>query len=251
MPYRDLFDHTIKKILETLEIPNDQPRHLVKTDGLVHGGLDEQGLDVLPVLLEKGDQEVDGHHNVGKELILSHVDVTDSDTQAKNLLQLELDGGTDLIGLLTNVIGVSDGGRELTSLVETRSQKTRNLLDQDFGSKESIVLLGELLDLLLVLVELLQVINGLELHTDLLGLIAVKGITENADGHLGAGNVGKTNGTRETLVTLGIVVLQSNLEFNGLNKVTLLLLRLELDGANALADGRNLDFAAHIVKMAT
>jgi len=198
------------------------------------------------VLLEKGDQEVDGHHDVGQKLILRHVDVTDSDTQAENLLKLELDGGTDLISLLANVIGVGDGGGELSGLVETRSQKTRNLLDQSLGGEESIVLLGELLDQLLVLVELLQVINGLELHGDLLGLVAVKGITENADRHLGAGDVGETDGTRETLVTLGIVVLKTNLELDSLGEVTLLLLGLELDLANALANGRNLNFAAHV-----
>lgn len=196
------------------------------------------------MLLEEGNQEVDGHHDVGEELILGHLDVADSDTQAEDLLELELDGGTDLVGLLANVIGVGDGGGELTGLVETRSQKTGDLLDQGFGGKESIVLLGELLDLLLVLVELLEVINGLELHADLLGLVAVKGITENADGHLGAGDVGEADGARETLVTLGIVVLQSNLEFDSLDEVTLLLLGLELDLANALTDGRNLNFAA-------
>jgi len=198
------------------------------------------------VLLEKGDQEVDGHHDVGEELILGHTDVTDGDTQAENLLQLELDGGTDLISLITDVIGVGDGGGELSGLVETGSEKTGNLLDEGLGSEESIVLLGELLDLLLVLVELLQVINGLVLHGDLLGLVAVKGITENADGHLGAGDVGETNGTRETLITLGIVVLESNLELDSLDEVTLLVLGLLLDLANALADGRNLNLAAHV-----
>jgi len=235
------FFHHTKRRKERGENPTT---HLVKADGLVHRGLDEQGLDVLPVLLEKGDQEVDGHHDVGEELILGHLDVTNSDTQAEDLLELELDGGTDLISLVANVVGVGDGGGELSGLVETRSQETGDLLDQGLGGEESIVLLGELLDLLLVLVELLQVINGLVLHTDLLGLVAVKGITENADRHLGAGDVGETDRARETLVTLGIVVLESNLELNGLNKVTLLLLGLELDGANALADGRNLNFAA-------
>ena len=218
--------------------------HLVEADGLVHRRLDEQGLDVLPVLLKKRDQEVDRHHDVGQELVLSHINVTNSDTQAENLLELELDGGADLISLLTNVVRVSDGGGELAGLVETRSQETRNLLDQSLGGNESIVLLGELLDKLLVLVELLQVINRLELHTDLLGLIAVKGITENADGHLGARDVGETNGARETLITLRIVVLETNLELDSLEEVTLLLLGLLLDLANALADGRNLDFAA-------
>jgi len=260
LPYRFLlfsFDREDKKVRVVVLRPSkkNNPRtstsylyqnNLVETDGLVHGGLDEQGLDVLPVLLEKGNQEVDGHHDVGEELILGHADVTDGDTQAEDLLQLELDGGTDLISLLANVIDVGDGGGELSGLVETRSEKTGNLLHKSLGRAESIVLLGELLDELLVLVQLLQVVNGLELHADLLGLVAVKGITENADGHLGAGDVGEADGARETLVTLGIVVLQSNLEFDSLDEVTLLLLRLELDLADALADGRNLNFAAHV-----
>jgi hypothetical protein len=41
----------------------------------------------------------------------------------------------------------------MLTLGETGTQQTRNLLDQGFGSQESIVLLGELLDELLVLVE--------------------------------------------------------------------------------------------------
>jgi hypothetical protein len=39
------------------------------------------------------------------------------------------------------------------TLGKTGTQQTRDLLDQGFGSQESIVLLGKLLDELLVLVE--------------------------------------------------------------------------------------------------
>ena len=41
---------------------------------------------------------------------------------------------------------------------------------------------------------------------------------------LGAGHVGESNGTAETLIFLGIVVLESNLELNGLRELTGLLL---------------------------
>ena len=44
------------------------------------------------------------------------------------------------------------------------------------------------------------------------------------DGHVGAGNAGQLDGARETLVTLGIVVLQADLKLNGLIEVTLLLI---------------------------
>jgi hypothetical protein len=37
---------------------------LVEADGLAHGGLDVQRLDVLPVLLEQGHEEVDACEDV-------------------------------------------------------------------------------------------------------------------------------------------------------------------------------------------
>ena len=71
---------------------------------------------------------------------------------------------------------------------------------------------------------LLQVINGHVLELDLLGTVDVGGIGENADGHAGTGDVGELDGARETLVPLGVVVLETNLELDGLDEVTLLLL---------------------------
>jgi hypothetical protein len=195
------------------------------------------------VLLQQRNEEVDGQHDVGDQLIFSHSNVTDSNTETENLLQLELDGGTEFVGLIGQGIVVRDGSRELTDLVETRTQKTRNLLDQSFGSKESIVLLGELLDELLVLVELLKIVNGLEFHTGTLGLITMESITEDTDGHVGTSNVGELDGTRETLITLGIVVLQTNLEFNGFSELTLLLLGSILNLDDNVSDGRSANFA--------
>lgn len=165
--------------------------HLEETEGLAHSRLEVERLDVLPVLLEQRDQEVDGQHDVSNQLVLSHLDVANSNTQAKNLLELELDGGTDFIGLDGQVIVVRHSSGELADLVETRTQETRNLLDQSFRSKEGIVLLGKLLDQLLVLVELLQVINRLEFHASSLGLVTVESITENADGQVRTRNVRK------------------------------------------------------------
>ena len=34
---------------------------LEETDGLAHGGLDVKGLDVLPVFLQEGNEEVDAY----------------------------------------------------------------------------------------------------------------------------------------------------------------------------------------------
>ena len=124
-----------------------------------HRSLDGQASNVLPSLLQQGDEVVDGQHDVTNQLILSHLNVADSDTQAENLLQLELDGGLDFGDLGTQIFVVGDWSWEFTSLGKTGTQETRNLLDQGVGGKESIVLAGELFDELLVLVKLLQVVG--------------------------------------------------------------------------------------------
>ena len=74
-----------------------------------------------------------------------------------------------------------NGGRELSGLGKTRTQETRDLLDESLGSNEGIVLASKLLDELLVLVELLQVIGGHGINTTVLGSVEIVGITENAD----------------------------------------------------------------------
>ncbi len=92
---------------------------LEETVDLAHGGLDVERLDVLPLLLKKRDQEVDGKHDVGEQLVVGHLDVANGDTEAENLLELELDGALDLVDLLLEVLVVRDGGRELAGLGET------------------------------------------------------------------------------------------------------------------------------------
>ena len=57
-------------------------------------------------------------HDVCKNLVLSHLDMADSDTQAEHLLKLELDGRTDLSELVTQILSVRDGSRELASCVK-------------------------------------------------------------------------------------------------------------------------------------
>jgi len=193
-------------------------------------------------------------------LILGHANVADSDTHAENLLQLELDGGLDFVDLAGQILVVGDGGWEFTSwemvsivrkyrewrlltLRKTRTQETRDLLDQGVGSNEGIVLACELLDELLVLVQLLQVIGAHGVDTSVLSTIDIMLVTENAniksacvhlhvcifsdvpDAHAGAGNDRETNGPGETLVTLRIIVLEADLEFDGLEEVSLLGLK--------------------------
>jgi len=55
------------------------------------------------------------------------------------------------------------------------------------------------------------------------------GITEHADLHLWTRNVWQLHGTTETLVLLGVVVLQPNLQFNCFRKIALLLRSILFD----------------------
>lgn len=212
--------------------------------GLAHGGLEVDSLDVLPVLLEEGHEEVDGNVDVGEELLLGHLDVADGDAEAKGLLELELDGGLDLVDLLSHLVLGSDDAGELARLVEAGAQKTGDHLDEGLGGEESVVLLGELLDKLLVLVELLEVLHVHVGDRDLLGKLAVRRVSEDADGHVRARDTGKLDGTRETLVLLGIVVLEADLELDGLAKLALLVRRLLVHHADGLADGLRLKLTA-------
>jgi len=178
----------------------------------------------LPVLLEQGDQEVDGHHGVGQELIGSHRDMTDGNTHAQNLLELELDGRLDISNLVGEIFSVRDRSRELAGLRKTGTQETRDLLDQSVGSQESVVFLGKLLDELFVLVELLQIFNAHVFELDKLSTIDIGSISKNADGHSWTGNMRELNSSRETLVSLRIVIFQTDLKFDSLNEVSLLVL---------------------------
>jgi len=203
--------------------PADVPTNpLVQALGRAHGSLDGQGAHVLPSLLQQRDEVVDGQHDVTNQLILSHADVTNSDTHAQNLLQLEFDGGLDVVHLVGEVLGVGNGCRELSGLGETGTEETGNLLDEGVRGNEGIVLLRQLLDELLVLVELLQVISAHGIDTMVLGTINVVLVTENANAHARTGDGGELDGSRETLVTLGVVVLEADLEFDGLEEVPLL-----------------------------
>ena len=89
---------------------------LVKPLNFAHGGLDVEGLDVLPVLLQQRDKEVHGQVDVLSQLLLGHLDIADGNIQAENLLHLELDGGLQVEHLCLNVIGVGDQAGELASL---------------------------------------------------------------------------------------------------------------------------------------
>ncbi len=187
-----------------------------------HGGLDVHLSNVLPLLLEKRSQEVSSKLNIDNDLLLLHADVGNSNVEAHDLLHLELDGGPNFVNFFLHVLSTGKKGGEFTSLGKTGTQKTWDLLDHVIGSKEEIVLLGKLLNKLLVLVELLEVFDTHVVNSDTVSLLTVSSITKHAALEVGTRDLRKLEGSRETLVTLRIIVLQGDLDFNGLSEVTLL-----------------------------
>ena len=91
--------------------------------------------------------------------------------------------------LALHVVLVGQQGGELASLVQAGAEETWDLLDQGLGSQESVVLLSQFLDELLVLVQLLEVVGAHEGDALLLGLIDVELIAKHADGELRSGDM--------------------------------------------------------------
>ena len=148
--------------------------------GLAHGALDVEHLDVLPVLLEQGHEEVDGHLRVDEDLALAHLDVADGDGEAEHLLELELDLRADAVDLVLERLAVRAQRGELARLVEAGAEETGDLLDHGLGREEVVVLLGELLDQLLVLVELLERFDVHGVNAVAGGFFAVLGVAKDA-----------------------------------------------------------------------
>jgi len=211
----------------------------VKTSPLIedllsrtHGGLDVQDLHVLPVLLEQGDQEVGGQLHVERNVGGRHGHVGDSQGHAHDLLHLELDGGLGGLDLLRERVVLIEDGGELARLGQTRTQDSGNLLDQGSRGQKVVVLLGELLDELLVLVELLQVIDGHLVNAHLISSLTVLLVSDHANGGIWLGDDRKSESSGETFVSGRIIVLQGDLKLDGLRE----LADLSLNGLTLVGD---------------
>jgi len=217
---------------------------LVDTDRSTHRSLDVERLDVLPALLEKGDEEVDATLDVSLDLLLSEADVGNGNTKAEGLLHLELDLRLELKNLSGKIISVLDDSRELTGTVESRTVQLGNLTKNSLRSKEAVVLLAELLHGLLVTADGLKTVNTQAGKTELLGLIKVDLITKDANLDVLLARIGQTDNTAETLVLLDIPVLQTNLKLDGLSEVT--LATLSEDGVDSALKSLGANFAGHL-----
>ena len=88
-----------------------------------------------------------------------------------------------------------------------------------------------------ILIEFIIFFLQLEVDAQLAGLFAMDSISEDADLHAGAGNVGKLDGTGETLITLGVVILEADLEIDGFHEFAGLSLAPLQDVGQGLLEG--------------
>ena len=176
----------------------------------------------MPSLLEKRCQEVESHNNVLSELLIVHAFVTDGNIHACVLLELPLDGSSNIIDLLGDWLGMGDWLWESSDSVKNWSKNDWDLLNERISGEEKSVLLGPLLDKLLVLVELLQLIHGGHINTDVVGgdLVGVLLIGNEADLQVWSWDVWKSDGSNETLILLWVVILEGNLDLDSLGELS-------------------------------
>jgi len=201
----------------------------------------------LPVLLEQGDEEVDCQSCVLADFFFLHVDVANAATKAENFLELEFDCCLELGSLFCEVVTQSDGGWELVGTVHEWTNDTGDCLDDGFRGEECIEVGAHLLDKLLVLVEFLEVFHVHARDTLLLCLVLVLEIADDADLHVGAADVWQAESSGETLVLLGVVVLEVELQVNRLKELALLALREDL--LNGVVEHLGWDFGHGIERL--
>jgi hypothetical protein len=184
----------------------------------------------VPSLLEERHKEVKSHHDVLTDLVITHVLAAGGNAHARNLTQLELHGGLDVLEREDKRLVLAHGGGEHLNSGKNRSDDDGHLLQDGIGSNENIVLLGPLFNELLVLVELFEFIKTGDSNVDIIvfDLSLVLLISDQADLKSGAGQVGESDATDETFVLLGIVILKAELDFDSLSELTFLSLGAHL-----------------------
>ena len=157
-------------------------------------------------------------------MLLGHLLVSDGDVQVGNFLKLPFDGGSHIIDLLLKGLVVSNWLWEFTDSVKNWTENLWDLLDEVVSGEEKIVLLGPLLNLFLVLVEFLQAIKGDNFNLEIVvgALIEMLNIGNKADLKVWSWDMGKSDGSNETLILLGVIILKGNLHLNSLSVLSFL-----------------------------
>lgn len=81
-----------------------------------------------------------------------------------------------------------------------------------------------------------------------IGLFAMDGVSEHAGLDVGPGDARETEGSGETLVTLRIVVLESDLDLDGFDEVTLLSLHFGTTAGDGFTGGVGEDLVDGLVE---
>ena len=125
---------------------------------------------------------------------------------------------------------------ELANPVKSGSANNWDLLNKRIGGEKDRVLLGPVLNELLVFVEFLQVVetSDLDVDTSSGALVSVLLIGDEADLQLWTRDVGKSDGTNETLILGWVIILQGDLELDGLLELSGLSSDLLLELGDAL-----------------
>ena len=93
----------------------------------------------MPLFLQQRNQEVDAHVDVLDQLVVAHGHVTDGNSQAQDLLHLELDGGLHLSDFGVHIVTSTQDTWELTGLVQTWSQQSGDLSNESIRSQKSVI----------------------------------------------------------------------------------------------------------------
>ena len=173
---------------------------------LAHARLNVDRSDVLPSLLEQGNEIVDGHVDVVSELFSVELESSHGAAETDALLQLELDGVLQLLNLGHDLLSFVHGDGELAHLDQHVSEQLVNLLDDDVRTQEHIVLLGPLSDLGLFLIEGLETLDVDKVEASILGLLIVHGATKHANLEGRIDLVGQLDGSVELLVLFEVVL---------------------------------------------
>ena len=158
---------------------------------------------------------------VDNNLLLIHLNISNGNIEAHDFLHLKLYSRLNLVNFLLHVLTTGKKGRKLTSLRETRTKETGNLLDHIIRGEEKVIFLCKLLHEFLVLVQLLEVVDIHVIDANAISLFTMGSIAKHTTLDFGARDGRETECSRETLVALWIVVLESDLDLNGFSKIAL------------------------------
>mmetsp|Transcript_100891 Transcript_100891/g.314523 ORF Transcript_100891/g.314523 Transcript_100891/m.314523 type:complete len:234 (+) Transcript_100891:151-852(+) len=202
-------------------------------------------LDVVPILLQQGDKEIDGHQQITPQLFGAHADIPYRGTKAKDLLQLPFHLTLRFSHLCSQVVRRMDNAGKLAGPARARTKDTRYLRNQGLRCQKAVVRFLESPHELLVPVQLLEIVHAPEWDACTLRLLAMDRVPDDADGQARARCERKGDSAAEAPVARNIVVPEPNLQVHGLEEPPRLGPRALQDRGDAAIEVRHAELAAH------